>query len=572
MEGTDAVDDRSLTVAARYGARLKSFSRHLITARFRAATVRERFCRKLALALLVAALGPSGYLAWRARDMPHLGYFHDDALYWVSAKSLAEGHGYRIASLPGQPCQTKYPPLYPALLAMVWKLDPAFPGNLRLAMLLCWLMLPAVVALAWIALADLGFPPRQRAVLCAILALDPYNAVGGISLLSELPFTCALLGALALIERARSRPRGAWLAALAGLAASAAFLTRSAGILLLALAPLLFLLRRQYRHAVFFTAAMLPAVLGWNLWVHVHRAPASDPAALYYTDYLGFFLDDLHPRDLALFFWKNLDSMLSGIGGLFVFNLGDSFAGKSLGRVLAVGAIAGSARLARRAGLNSYHLFTGAYLLSLLFWHYVPDERFLLPVFPVLLAGLSAEVLNLVRVARASRQRVAAGVVWAALAALVALAAVRAGAALVSVLPRFVAYHRGLLESHRPVYRWMEANLPRDAALLAYQDPLVYLYTGRPACRLVIPAKPLYRGDRRALEKMFEAPAAYACRKRLSYAVLTPIDFNAELTEPERRAAARLLRRDPRLRPLYESAAASIYRVDQVQSTGLCRE
>src|ERR1035438_3344634 len=80
--------------------------------------------RKLtALGVFVLALAPSAYLAWTLRAMPHLGFYHDDSIYWVSAKSLAEGHEYRIASLPGQPYQTKYPPLYPALLAGIWKID-----------------------------------------------------------------------------------------------------------------------------------------------------------------------------------------------------------------------------------------------------------------------------------------------------------------------------------------------------------------------------------------------------------------------------------------------------------------
>ena len=95
---------------------------------------------------------PSAWLAWKYRDMPHFGYLHDDALYQVGAKSLAQGAGYRIQSLPGQPYQTKYPPLYPILLAAIWKLDPSFPSNLSLALLLAWLLLPlflALVSLYW---------------------------------------------------------------------------------------------------------------------------------------------------------------------------------------------------------------------------------------------------------------------------------------------------------------------------------------------------------------------------------------------------------------------------------------
>ena len=90
--------------------------------------------RKLTAAgVFILALAPSAYLAWTLRAMPHLGFYHDDSIYWVSAKSLAEGHEYRIASLPGQPYQSKYPPLYSTLLAGVWKIDGAGAVTLLLA-------------------------------------------------------------------------------------------------------------------------------------------------------------------------------------------------------------------------------------------------------------------------------------------------------------------------------------------------------------------------------------------------------------------------------------------------------
>ena len=58
------------------------------------------------------------------------GMFHDDGVYLVTAKALATGQGYRIASLPGQPAQTKYPELFPWLLSLVWRAFPVFPQNL----------------------------------------------------------------------------------------------------------------------------------------------------------------------------------------------------------------------------------------------------------------------------------------------------------------------------------------------------------------------------------------------------------------------------------------------------------
>jgi hypothetical protein len=49
--------------------------------------------------MFAALLIPSAYLSRIGRDTPHFGYFQDDGLSWVSAKSLAQGNGYRILGL-----------------------------------------------------------------------------------------------------------------------------------------------------------------------------------------------------------------------------------------------------------------------------------------------------------------------------------------------------------------------------------------------------------------------------------------------------------------------------------------
>ena len=59
-----------------------------------------------------------------------LGFFHDDSLYFSSARSLASGAGYTMSSVPGEPAQTKYPVFYPWLLSLIWRVWPVFPGNL----------------------------------------------------------------------------------------------------------------------------------------------------------------------------------------------------------------------------------------------------------------------------------------------------------------------------------------------------------------------------------------------------------------------------------------------------------
>src|SRR5438105_12250232 len=100
-----------------------------------------------ALAAVAASIFIS-WAYWTALHAPAVGMFHDDGIYAVTAKALATGHGYRIISLPGEIAQTKYPILFPALLAAVWKLAPEFPQNLF------WLKLaPFACTLVWGALA-----------------------------------------------------------------------------------------------------------------------------------------------------------------------------------------------------------------------------------------------------------------------------------------------------------------------------------------------------------------------------------------------------------------------------------
>src|SRR4051794_22883366 len=98
----------------------------------------------LATALAALILAPSAYIGWSLRDMPQFGRMADDGIYYATAQSLAQGHGYRIASLPGQPYQAKYPPLYPLALSVIWRLNPEFPANLQIAAAFAWLMLPAL--------------------------------------------------------------------------------------------------------------------------------------------------------------------------------------------------------------------------------------------------------------------------------------------------------------------------------------------------------------------------------------------------------------------------------------------
>ena len=57
------------------------------------------------------------------------GVVADDAFYVILARALAAGEGYRYLNVPGHPPATHFPPGYPALLALVSFMTPAFPAS-----------------------------------------------------------------------------------------------------------------------------------------------------------------------------------------------------------------------------------------------------------------------------------------------------------------------------------------------------------------------------------------------------------------------------------------------------------
>jgi hypothetical protein len=63
-------------------------------------------------------------LYWFGIESEQIGYFNDDAIYAISAKSLWLGQGYENLHLPTHPPQLRYPVGYPLLLSIVWFLIP----------------------------------------------------------------------------------------------------------------------------------------------------------------------------------------------------------------------------------------------------------------------------------------------------------------------------------------------------------------------------------------------------------------------------------------------------------------
>jgi hypothetical protein len=512
------------------------------------------------LALLLVALVPSAYLAFELRDMPHLGFYHDDSVYWTSAKSLADGGGYRIESLPGEPYQTKYTPVYPALLAVIWKLNPNFPANLPAATLLAWSLFPPYLAMVWLTLGQLEFSGWRRQALWLASALSPVAVVFTFSVMPELLFAALFLGSILLAEKAIDRPDARWLPLVAGLLGALAYLTKSIGGPLLIAIPAGCCFRRQFRSAALYVAAMLPAPLVWQWWMSQHLSNRTDLATLYYTNYVGYQLYNVPRGDLPLVIWHNFDLLLMGIGKLLTFDV--PFGSKHLERLVAAAAIAGCIRLAWRTRRLLYPAVALVMIGLMLVWHDMPDQRVVFPLYTLLAAGLWTELENVTRALRISwrmptfADRAAAGVGAAVLASFAAFVMFTTFFGLFHFLPGLFDVYRADLEARRPAYAWIAKNTSADASFFAYDDPMVYLYTGRKSLGLPLPPKLQYHEDEAGIDRLLDSIPEFASQNGLGYALITPGDFYRDLRERgERREKAAIAREHP----VFYSTGATIY-------------
>src|SRR5579863_2353231 len=125
-----------------------------------------RGAQRAIIAVYFAALVVVYAIAWLA---PGVGLAHDDAVYLVTAKAIAAGHGYVIDSLPDPGPQTQFPPIFPGLLALF-----TFVSQQTL-----WLkLLPLACAAGWFVLTrklllKMGASRNDALLLVGLTAASP---------------------------------------------------------------------------------------------------------------------------------------------------------------------------------------------------------------------------------------------------------------------------------------------------------------------------------------------------------------------------------------------------------------
>jgi len=509
--------------------------------------------RRLSILLIVVIVYV--FQVERVHPAVFFGQLQDDSIYFSTAKALADGEGYKLISFPGAPPQTKYPVIYPWLLSYVWKLNPNFPANLSLAIRLTECCGCITLFAVFFLLRKLPAVGETAALyLTAVCALQPAIVRASGLVMSDIPFMACLLTALALSVPADADRDAAWKFGLAGLIAGLSVGIRTVGAVLVAgiFCALFYsslVSKRSFRPTIIFAVAavitiavvMAPVMLqrGDGLKFAGSGEPGWDQVAAYYTSYTRFQWGMGVPSfaSLVQLVLMNAFVLAASPGPILVGNVARVF-GKTLFFAAMLLAFPIWIGLNRQARYREWRpaLFTLLFYIStLLVWPYPSPERFLLPILPILLAGLWCELRRIVVVqlhalrGGAAAARAAVGVLCILLFTLFAVAAWNVLVADPRARKEGAGTLAATLEQREQGYRWLrEHSDPRDR-VAAWQDAVLYLYTGRQSLRPIAPLPQAIYADDVASETRDLAHICDAPRhSRVRYWMTEPDDFRLE--------------------------------------------
>ena len=518
----------------------------------------------IAVAMVLVALLPAAWILASNRDIPQFGTYQDDGLFLIGAKSLSEHHGYRISNLPGEPFQTKYQPLHAWVLAAIWSMDPNFPGNLTLVTMYEALVLAAFIALSGLLLRSFGISPLISAALCAFLALSPWIIYWATVPFSDYLFAALVAGTFFMLNRR-------WFLA-AGILAAAACLTKSAGMLIVPAVLIGGFWRRDWRSALTFLAPVLPAIAGWTQWANGHRTPSDQPILWYYTDYIGAFVKNSGFRALPDIVPHNLVSIMTAAGSVVIHDLPDSMAGRFLSILVVAAMVTGGARIAKRTGLIEYPVFCLLLAVMLALWNFSPSVRLMLPMFPLLAMGLYLEGGVLADLIRRSLRGKDAGnraAAYVILALLLAggLYGIRQNSIFIArQMPALLRQSREWNARSREVFGWMRQSLPSSAVVLASDDTLVYLYTGRKSVRPVPNSVAFYTDDHAGMLANFTHLDQVARSFGITHILINPGDYETEFESGDRRQILHLLGDNPGHRIVYAANGFTVLEIEPLET------
>lgn len=415
-----------------------------------------------------------------------VGVFQDDGIYLVLAKSLASGEGYRFLHIPGAPNATHYPPLFPAVLAMLWKAWPQFPDNVILFKFANALFVAvASVGVFRFARQWGGLGEGSAAVLAiAAVCCTPVMLLS-VMVLSEPFFLALLIPTLGAGERA-TRSGRVRDAVVAGLATGVLSMVRSFGVLVAPAVILVLMSRRRWSAAMALAAAAVVAIAPWQVWVASHAGEIPTVLAGKYGSYFGWWFGAVRAEGtlwLARVVAHNV-FMLTELGWASTATEGLPLAVRvGVSAALSGFFVGGLIRLARRIPATASFLVL--YLLLVVLWPFAP-ARFVWGVWPIVLLCFASGLQGVWRMTGpgiATRPPLAGAVALTRWALLACAALLFTGYAAYNVKgvnrEWWTTVQRSVADRARPLAEWTIANTKPTDVLATDDDVLIYLYTGR---------------------------------------------------------------------------------------------
>jgi predicted secreted protein len=442
-----------------------------------------------------------------------VGLFVDDAWYVLLAQALATGHGYQLINSPSPGILPTYPPGYPFLLSLAYRLRPSFPDNLLLLKSVSVLAMLGVGWASWRHFRrDREWPQWLALVSALTVALAPSLVfLATSSAMSECVYMAFQLLAVVAVEtcaRAEQDKRGWRYALLAGALAVAAFLTRSIGVAVIGAGLLYLLKERRWRSAAVFAGTVVLLAAPWMLYARLHA-----PTPAQRNEQGGMIVQ---PYDVQLWqrragdvtrgmisigemperMWNNTLMMIgNNPARLFlpVFYRSTKLSGeevletstetKLLAWLLSLLIVPGFVLTVRRKVTSAELLVVFTFLIASV-WSWDP-YRFVLPLAPFLLFYLLETLRAIYELAQRRLQLKSPAPPWKALTAVV-------GLLLVCYLADHAGYWyqrndltpaeylpwRALFEENKAELDWLREKALPDTVIVSENPALVYLYAG----------------------------------------------------------------------------------------------
>lgn len=551
---------------------------------------------RLKVWVLAIVLAGSFLLCLASLNPDRFGRYHDDTIFVTTAKALASGQGYRIISMPNEPVQVKYPPFYPFLLSLVWRVYPQFPENVTPMMLLSIIATVSFLGLSWQYLVNESYASRWQALLIVALAAINWRVlVLGTTVYSEMVYASLSVGGLSLAEM-YGKGRKGWITGIgSGVLMGLAFLTRTSGVVLLIAVASYYILHKQFWKRLPPVLVGGLFVLGWVGWCYAHSPKAVSQGTAYYasTSYLHDFsaviaeeqaisnssglmaFSSVVATNFFMLILMSVPMVCLGLDYNWIQGSGGDFFLLRFGLILFafIFLVKGFMRL-RLGAFRLLHLYVVLYLALHLVWPYTSYDRFLMPLLPFLLLFFIAELAALIPLLRnnLTSGRLSA-VISAASVGLVLLALI--GVTLHnygSGIQRSLA-SASLSKIAKPTsgdaqaIQWITANTATSDVLVCYQDLLYYLYTGRKAARSYLGRAGVSEEHSDATYEQSKIVLRIISENNGRYLIVTLSDY--ELPDPHRKSLEALLEQHPQMFvPVFESTdgQSKIYRIDN--STG----